>query len=599
MTEMIFWILTILCVVRSCMAVTVMIDGKELDCEKNCTCCKRGTTCRYDNVCTGGCVATISGHRCRHSCPENCYTCEYNYGQICHTCKDTFYDNTSSCSKSCSVGCNNATCNDDGTCDPCQANFEGPRCTTCIQGKYGPDCILNCSNQKCRCTIDRDCISCKKGFYESSTFCQKSCSIGCQNQSCNDDGTCNCTSRFNGTTCTECMYGYHGTNCDELCSVGCEKRQCNKDGTCSCRDYFEGTTCDTCSNGRYGDYCDQMCSVGCNEAMDCYRKNGSCECLPNFTGAKCEKCTDGLYGQSCDLHCPYNCKGGSCSRYEGKCTLGCVDGYSGDNCTNPCDNTCATCLQNDTTHCESCNNGYTGTTCQCPPNCNCSTGFEICISCTNGYANSEKQCTCQSKYCIGSECDQCSDQTFYVDNNACCPCPKNCRNDVCKNGPECISGCMDGFYGLNCSRNCSFLSAECLQCNQTDGKCSLCSKGYSLHENGSCNGCPKNLYGYLCDTKCPENCQQDKNDTSCNNEGKCIYGCVDGYKGDDCTESDKSVNVAAESPVGYIVGVMTVVVIIGVVVTVFFLRRRLARLSPSHTNGSMNTTVKADVIVEN
>ncbi|XP_052762025.1 receptor-type tyrosine-protein phosphatase S-like, partial [Mya arenaria] len=141
--------------------------------------------------------------------------------------------------------------------------------------------------------------------------------------------------------------------------------------------------------------------------------------------------------------------------------------------------------------------------------------------------------------------------------------------------------------------------AECLQCNQTDGKCSLCSEGYSLHENGSCNGCSGNFYGHFCNIKCPENCQQCETKTSCNNGGKCTYGCDDGYKGDDCTGSDKQDNVAAESPVGYIVGIVTVVVIIGVVVAVFFLRQRLARLSPSHTNGSMNTTVKADVIVEN
>ncbi|WAR16842.1 hypothetical protein MAR_031436 [Mya arenaria] len=63
--------------------------------------------------------------------------------------------------------------------------------------------------------------------------------------------------------------------------------------------------------------------------------------------------------------------------------------------------------------------------------------------------------------------------------------------------------------------------------------------------------------------------------------------------------SDKQVNVAAESPLGYIVGIVIVVVIIGVVVAVFFLRRRLARLSPSQTtNGNMNTIVKADTLLD-
>ncbi|WAR16898.1 hypothetical protein MAR_031492, partial [Mya arenaria] len=62
--------------------------------------------------------------------------------------------------------------------------------------------------------------------------------------------------------------------------------------------------------------------------------------------------------------------------------------------------------------------------------------------------------------------------------------------------------------------------------------------------------------------------------------------------------SDKQANV--ESPVGYIVGVVTVVVIIGVAVAVFILRGRFACLSPPlTTNGNMNATVKADIVVEN
>ncbi|WAR16872.1 PTPRK-like protein, partial [Mya arenaria] len=59
--------------------------------------------------------------------------------------------------------------------------------------------------------------------------------------------------------------------------------------------------------------------------------------------------------------------------------------------------------------------------------------------------------------------------------------------------------------------------------------------------------------------------------------------------------SDIQDNVAA-SPVGYIVGVVTVIVIIGVVVVVFLMRPRLTRLFSSHTtSGNMNTSVKADL----
>ncbi|XP_052763474.1 multiple epidermal growth factor-like domains protein 6 [Mya arenaria] len=198
--------------------------------------------------------------------------------------------------------------------------------------------------------------------------------------------------------------------------------------------------------------------------------------------------------------------------------FGCVDRYAGDNCTTLCESTCKTCLQHDNLYCLACNNGYTGTTCQCPPNCNCASGSDICASCTVGYANTEHQCKCQSQYCRGDSCNECIDQTFYADNEACCKCPDTCKGGVCKSGPECISGCIDGFYGLDCSIRCSSLNANCSICNRSDGMCLECKNGLYPHGNGSCISCNSNCESKQCNSK----------------TGICTNGCLGKFWGDKC-----------------------------------------------------------------
>ncbi|XP_052762912.1 multiple epidermal growth factor-like domains protein 10 [Mya arenaria] len=325
---MTFRILCLLCLARSCMGV--IIDG--LDCSLNCVCCKGGVdrcgerTGFGHNNCFDGCVDGIFGHRCHNSCPGNCYSCEQETSKPCYTCKATFYDTNSECSKSCSVGCDGGVCYDDGTCNTCTANFEGTSCETCIQGKYGSSCTQFCINQNCRCSTGTDCTSCKSGFHDRNTFCQTACSPGCQDGVCNDDGSCNCRAEFMGNTCSECQSGYYGAYCNIPCSVGCVNGLCSKDGSCECRPNFATAKCDTCADGRYGVNCDEICSVGCTTSS-CDRSNGFCKCLLNFSGDKCDQCKSGFFEQSCNLHCSENCKEYTCTRYQGKCTLGCVESF--------------------------------------------------------------------------------------------------------------------------------------------------------------------------------------------------------------------------------------------------------------------------------
>ncbi|XP_052763475.1 protein draper-like [Mya arenaria] len=298
---MVFRIVAFLSLAVACMAVTVTVNGTEVDCAPNCACCKGGQSgCGNkpsvgDNYCLAGCVDRIFSHRCKQICPGNCLSCEQAFGNPCYTCKDTFYEVNSHCNKTCSVGCDGGVCNDNGSCSSCKPNFEGNTCRKCIQGKYGATCSLDCVHENCHCTTSNGCDSCKTGFYSNNTFCQTPCSPGCRNGVCNVDGTCDCILPFHGSKCTECSAGYYGTNCDEMCSVGCDNKQCSKDGLCSCRANFNGIKCDSCADESYGENCDKICSIGC-ASSSCDRNNGFCECDPKFTGDKCEQCKYGFYG---------------------------------------------------------------------------------------------------------------------------------------------------------------------------------------------------------------------------------------------------------------------------------------------------------------
>ncbi|XP_052763015.1 multiple epidermal growth factor-like domains protein 10 isoform X3 [Mya arenaria] len=550
-TIMILYILALICVSRLCIAATVFV----------CVCCKGGEErCGYqpgigDNYCFDGCVDGIKGHRCHNPCVGNCYSCDQDKGNPCQSCKDSYYNTSSNCSKNCSVGCESGKCNDDGTCSPCRVGFDGNTCRECIQGKYGATCSMDCFYQNCHCTTSNGCDSCKPGFYDKNTFCQTPCSPGCQNVVCNEDGSCECISKFQGDKCNECSASYYGTYCNELCSVGCENRLCSKNGTCTCSSNFKGTACDTCADNRYGENCDKVCNVGCSSSF-CDRNNGFCKCLPNFTGDSCDQCKPGFYGQSCNKLCSNNCIGGKCLKDVGKCIDGCVSRYTGDNCSSLCDSTCATCLQNDKLHCMSCNNGNTGTTCQCPPNCDCVSGSDKCESCAQGYANPVKQCKCQSQYCSGISCSECINNTYYNDNGACCKCPENCKDGVCNSGTECTSGCIDGFYSLDCSKRCASIGANCLKCNKTDGNCLSCNDGLYPHENGTCiscnsnckngqcnsttgectNGCTEQFWGNKCDLPCNSNCETCQKDS-----GICVSCANKTFHGNNCNEPCSSI----------------------------------------------------------
>ncbi|WAR17004.1 PTPRT-like protein, partial [Mya arenaria] len=62
----------------------------------------------------------------------------------CLSCKNGYYGKDTNCDKKCSSGCIGETCDTNGTC-LCKPDFTGNICDSCVDGKYGVDCSLRCS----------------------------------------------------------------------------------------------------------------------------------------------------------------------------------------------------------------------------------------------------------------------------------------------------------------------------------------------------------------------------------------------------------------------------------------------------------------------
>ncbi|XP_078328051.1 uncharacterized protein LOC144617685 [Crassostrea virginica] len=96
----------------------------------------------------------------------------------------------------------------------------------------------------------------------------------------------------------------------------------------------------------------------------------------------------------------------------------------------------------------------------------------------------------------------CSSLGYYGENCA-LECPRNCQNGYCDIvkgtcfgcthryiGPRCAKGCPEGFFGRNCSQDCSLTCGDPGRCDIMTGHCNggcqvgwtgaMCEKGYHL-----------------------------------------------------------------------------------------------------------------------
>ena len=396
-----------------------------------------------------GCSAGHFGELCQYDCP------------LCNT------NNTESCS-------------DANTCN-CKSGFFGSRCDdgcpACMQ-----DNIESCSESNtCECTSEYYGDTCDKycACYLTGT---KNCD--------SSDGTCNCNTGYTGLNCNECDDGYYLTmnsNSDIICTAcGCNENgimdnTCDDNGNCNCTSTHSGSKCDSCVEGKYPfPSCDQDCdcttanTVNGSDACD---NSGHCSCAPGFYGNKCQnECAN------CTTSNIASCSNDTCN---------CLAGYFGGTCGNECSQCDAdnveTCAGTASSDC-SCKSGYSNSDgCQtdmCPQcdkngirscddsKCNCKLGYygidcsQECLSCNKeGIVGCyDNNCYCKQGY-FGDNCEnECShcytNGLLYCDANSC-----TCSHEYIDSDGVGCSGCADGFYKVNgfCHNFDNLLSAA--SCN--------------------------------------------------------------------------------------------------------------------------------------
>ncbi|XP_060567444.1 multiple epidermal growth factor-like domains protein 10 [Ruditapes philippinarum] len=276
------------------------------------------------------------------------------------------------------------------------------------------------------------------------------------------------------------------------------------------------------------------------------------------------------------------CKGGaSACDSEQNCTEGCIAGYFGAKCTEPCLENCQTCVND--IGCKECKRGYYANKCtlQCGKGC-----------LDNTCSLSSGECTCTSSNFKHGKCHVCLG-TMYGDdcNNTC---PRNCVS--CTSDKHCSVCKQYLYYGEYCQYRCSY---GCLNgtCKKENGYCIRgCEPKYI---GDKCDNCSPGLYGQYCDFNCPVNCSvctSKSNCTQCNSgfygftckhmcpsgcngtcsltDGRCL-ACKQGFFGKLCNKS--SIITSAENKLFVIITPSAVagvaVIILLVIIVICFVKR--------------------------
>ncbi|XP_030853956.1 protein crumbs homolog 1 isoform X2 [Strongylocentrotus purpuratus] len=412
---------------------------------------------------------------------------------------------------------------------------------------------------------------------------------------CSSDGigfTCQCTSRFNGTTCENDL--------GELCSnpsfaLDCVNGACMGDGEsnttfCRCNPGYGGLACNTSSTLCDSNPCGDSGECQTNAAVDgiichcsagyagtlCTLEINDCEVNPCLNGGTCQ---DGINSFTCDCtgtgysgtRCETNenecqnspCQNGAgCSDTNGGYYCTCTAGNIGPNCADnlcsltPCENG-ATCSVNEGNITCTCAGGFEGDRCQTDINeCDSdpcqNTG--ICQDKPNGF-----ECFCPQGY-IGTTCETELDECGQQDVNSCLN-GATCMDLPVGHNCTCVPGFTDADCGTNideCASSPCSNNATCVdEVNQFRCECAPGFSGIKCEmnidecaSNPCLNGgvCTDEVNGYVCDCSDtgfdgPE-CNNNIDDCAsnpCQNEGTCMDGikfyncsCYIGYEGIDC-----------------------------------------------------------------
>ncbi|XP_062584554.1 usherin-like isoform X1 [Saccostrea cucullata] len=459
-----------------------------------------------------------------------------------------------------------------GVCVNCQHFTSGQFCETCVplyyrprgRSKYDPDvCVpclcseagveggeLDCKKDggQCQCkanTGGRQCDLCLPGFFNLLT----SNPDGCENCSCNTDGTlngdvscdtktgtCNCKQNTRGAKCADCEHGYFNLTAGN--PAGCSPCECNPQGStsqfcdpvtgqCQCKDHVTGRKCDQCTDN-YQNFelgC-KVCtcnSLGTVPGTVCDKRTGQCVCKENVQGLACDECKDGsfgfggsatkgCYGCICNLAGTIN-SSLVCDKNSGKCV--CKENVVGTSC-NQCSGNTFGLSVNITEGCEPCNCDPTGTK-------GGNSSHPDDLSCDQNTG----ECTCLANR-IGRRCDDCAQGYFtrlepgggcqqcgchYASTYEQTSCDSLTGQCQCRQSNTGITGrtceeCQEGFYGFNsrlgtCSpcecevagslnSTCDIITGKCFCKQFVEGRrCDACISGASYISSENPYGCSK------------------------------------------------------------------------------------------------------------
>uniref|UniRef100_A0A673C0G3 Neurogenic locus notch homolog protein 2-like n=1 Tax=Sphaeramia orbicularis TaxID=375764 RepID=A0A673C0G3_9TELE len=314
-----------------------------------------------------------------------------------------------------------------------------------------------------------------------------SCPPGFQGKNCRNDidecrkpGVC-----LNGGLCMntlgsfrcQCPPGYSGRTC-EVSTLPCAPSQCLNGGTCrqtsdhsyecACLPGFEGHNCENNVDDCPGHKC--MNGGICVDGVNTY----NCQCPPEWTGkvrVYLSQCIFTILGQYCAedvnecLMQPNAChNGGTCFNTIGGHTCVCVNGWTGDDCSENIDDCAIAVCFNGAT----CHDRVASFFCQCPVG---KTGLlchldDACVSnpcnegavCDTNPLNGRAICTCPAGF-VGGACNQDMDE---------------CANP-CEHFGKCVN--TEGSFQCQCGRGyagprCEIDINECLSMPcQNDATC--------------------------------------------------------------------------------------------------------------------------------
>ncbi|XP_060573957.1 protein draper-like isoform X1 [Ruditapes philippinarum] len=275
-----------------------------------------------------------------------------------------------------------------------------------------------------------------------------------------------------------------------------------------------------CKAGYFGSGCLHGCH--CSDNKKCDQVTGECQtpgCLVGWKGGACtDPCSHRTFGENCSsvCHCFNN---STCDAVSGKCHVGiCDPGWRTESCD------------------KSCYHGNFGIgcnkTCHCKDNTSCD---HISGHCDTGLCDPGWLLPTCSKACGHRRFGQnCTSVCHCLNNASCNAISGECHNGICAPGwqtPSCDKACDHRRFGQNCTSVCHCLNNT--SCNTISGEChnGICDPGW---QTPSCDKvCDFRAFGYNCSSTC--HCL---NNTDCNSStGRCyIELCDFGWQGPRCDE---------------------------------------------------------------